>query len=81
MEDDAAADPIRLDQSDRYLVADPKDPTRSPADQPMSFHVALIIVARQARYRHEPFGSILRRGDEQPEFSHAADVAGKDAAD
>jgi hypothetical protein len=32
MEDDAATDPVRLDQSDRYLVPNPKDPTRPLAD-------------------------------------------------
>src|SRR5215472_5260716 len=81
VEDDTAADPVRLDELDRYLVADPKDPPRSPADQPLPFYVALIIAARQGRYRHEPLGSILRRGDEHSEFCDAADVASEDAAD
>ena len=35
-EDDAAADRVRLDEMDGYLVADPKDPTGPPADQPLS---------------------------------------------
>jgi len=47
MEHDAAADPIRLHESNGYLVADPKDPTRPSSDQPLPFLVALIIVARQ----------------------------------
>ena len=46
MEDDAAADPVRLDEPDRYLVADPKDPTRPPADQPLSISLALVVVAQ-----------------------------------
>ena len=81
VEDDAAADPVCLDEPDRYLVPDPKHPTRPPADQPLSTPVALVVVARQGRYRYKPVSSILRRGDEQAEFGDAADVAPKDAAD
>jgi len=64
VEDDAAADPIRLDEPDRYLVPDPKHPTRPPADQPLSASVALVVVAGQGRYRYKPVSSILRRGNE-----------------
>ena len=66
---------------DGYLVADPKDPTGPPADQPLSLSGRAHNSRSAGSMIGTSLGTILHRRDEQPEFRDAAYVTGKDAAD
>ena len=80
-EDQAAADPVGLDEAHQHLRAEPVDPAGIAPDQSPGCLVADIIVARQGRYRDQPVGAIFPQFHEQPETRDPADVGVEEAAD
>src|SRR5258708_29632241 len=81
LEDKAARDLIGLGEAYGDRIAQAVDPPGAAADQAMLGLLVVVVIAGQAADRHQPIGTALLEGHEEPEPRHAIDAAGKGRTD